>query len=149
MSGSQAAQPGALFLAGDEIMNILKLVALAVAILSASFVYAAEPTPTQTVEAQAASAAAKAAEEVRARAAAVAERAAEAARRSTLTFTEARMEDAGRVWAGTKWVACQAARGVTNADGYVAASVARPAGYVAERSFMTAADLGTAAAAIK
>lgn len=124
-------------------------IALVALLLTSTYALADQPAPTQTVEAQAAEAGAKAAEEVRATAAKVAERAAEAARRATLTFTEARMEDAGRAWAGTKWVAVQATRGVANADGYVAAVVARPSGYVAARAFDGAAYCKDAAAAIK
>lgn len=150
MSGSQVAQPGALFLVGDEIMN--KFYMLVAALLLTSTTTAAEPAPTPappTVEEQAATAAAKAAEEVRTTAARVAERAAEAARRSTLTFTEARAEDLVRVWNGTKWVICQGTRGVSNADHYTARAVGRPAEWVAERASAAATSCGVAAASIK
>jgi rRNA-processing protein FCF1 len=58
-------------------------------------------------------------------------RMAAAAERAGLSFWEARQADASAVWNGTKWASSQAGRGATNADGYVAAAVEIPEGYIA------------------
>jgi hypothetical protein len=72
-----------------------------------------------------------------------------AAERAGMGFWEARKADAASVWGGVKWGACQAARGATNADGYVAAAVAVPTGYVAGGAFSAAESCAEAAASIK
>jgi hypothetical protein len=129
-------------------MNILKsLMVLAFAVACfcffGSFVKAEEPeTLAITLPAETA----KAIQEAET---ARLERQAEAARRAGLSFWDARKEDVGYVWAGTKWVAVQSARGVANADGYVTSVIAIPSAYVASAAFGTAEDLGSAAAEIE
>jgi flagellar capping protein FliD len=74
-------------------------------------------------------------------------RAADAARRASLTFTEARGEDAAWIYGGVKMGVCYAGSGVANADGYVAAAVAIPAEYVANGAFSAGAICASAAQA--
>ena len=117
---------------------ILTLVAL---VLCISSVNAAENTPVQakpTVEEKVREAQQAAETKVRQAAEQAQNRAAEAARRASLTFTEARYEDLTYVGGSIKWGAMQAGRGVMNADGYVAAGIAYPAGYAAGGAFSAA-----------
>lgn len=107
------------------------------------------PTTAPTTEQAVASAGEKAARAVQEASAAAQERAAKAARRASLSFWEARGEDARATWNGAKWGVCQVGRGVTNADGYVAAAVAFPAGYVAGSAFSAAATCAQAADSIR
>ena len=72
-----------------------------------------------------------------------------AAERAGMGFWETRRADAVKVWGATKWAACQTARGVANADGYIGAAVAVPAGYVAGAAFSGAEACASAAASIK
>lgn len=74
-------------------------------------------------------------------------RAAEAARRASLSFTEARTEDAKWVYGGVKTGVCYAGAGIANADGYVAGAVAIPAAYVANGAFSAGAMCTSAAQA--
>lgn len=76
-------------------------------------------------------------------------RMAAAAERAGLSFWEARTEDAAAVWNGARWAACKVAQGTANADGYVAAAIAVPAGYVAGSAFSGAEAAADAAASIK
>lgn len=72
-----------------------------------------------------------------------------AADRAGLSFWEARQADAQKVWNGTKWVSCKVGQGITNADGYTAATLAYPAGYAMELGFGAAVSCKDAAASIK
>lgn len=110
------------------------LTLVAALITTTAFADAPKPTPQQRAE----EAGVKAKQAVLEAEAKAQSRAAEAARRASLTFTEARIEDGRTALGGLTWVGAQGVRGVANADGYVAAGIAYPAAYVSGGSFVAA-----------
>ncbi len=125
-------------------MNMLKYLLVVVALGCCGPVWAAEPTPTldQQVAAAKEQAGKAVIEAAKQKEAAIAA----AAKRASLTFWQARGEDAAATAGVLKSGIYYVGAGTANADGYVGSCVAIPAAYLTGKAFSVGASCAAEAA---